>query len=209
MAGEHSTHGFSSGASWRAFGVLLLVAYPGTVHYAQPAVAVALLAALISYFAASLLSRNPARWLVPPAAAAAAFLARPEASWLLFIPPVAVNLALCWLFGRTLVRGRVPIIARFAMMEQGVLTPELAAYSRGLTRVWTLLFAACAAASAGLALSGNRDAWSLFTNLLNYLLVAGLFLGEFAYRRLRYRGYRYQSPWQLARKIGRTNLFED
>jgi uncharacterized membrane protein len=208
MAGEHSTRGFNSDLPWRAFGVLLLVAYPGTVHYAPPAAAIALLTALASYIAASLLSPHPARWLVPPVAAAAAFVALPDARWLLFIPPVALNLALCWLFGRTLVRGRVPIIARFAMMEQSVLTPELAAYTRALTRVWTLLFAACAAASAGLALSGNRDAWSLFTNLLNYLLVAGLFLGEFAYRRLRYRGYRHQSPWKLARNIGRTNLFK-
>ena len=208
MTGEHSTRGFSSGFSWRALGGLLLVAYPGMVHYAQPAAAIALLAAVVSYIAVSVLSSHPARWLVPPAAAAGAFLTLPEASWLLFIPPVAVNLALCWLFGRTLARGRVPMIARFAIMEHGVLTPQLAAYTRALTWLWTLLFAACAAASAALALSGNRDAWSFFTNLLNYLFVAGLFLGEFAYRRLRYRGHRHQSPWQLLRNIGRTNLFE-
>jgi uncharacterized membrane protein len=208
MAGEHLTHSLGSSLPWRAFGVLLLVTYPGTVHYAPPAAAIALLTALASYIGASLVRPRPARWLVPPAAAAVAFVAFPDARWLLFIPPVALNLALCWVFGRTLVRERVPIVAHFAMMEQGVLAPELAAYTRALTRLWTLLFAACAAASAGLALSGNRDAWSLFTNLLNYLLVTGLFLGEFAYRRLRYRGYRHQSPWKLARNIGRTNLFE-
>jgi uncharacterized membrane protein len=208
MAGKHLPSGLSSGLSWRVLGIVLMVAYPGAVHYAQPAAAIALLAALTSYGLASFLSTHPARWLVPPAAAAGAFLVLPDAGWLLLVPPVAVNLALCWLFGRTLVRERVPLIARFAIMEQGALTPDLAAYTRTLTWLWTLLFVACAAASAALALSGNRDAWSFFTNLLNYLLVAGLFLGEFAYRRLRYRGYRHQSPWQLLRNIRRTNLLE-
>lgn len=136
------------------------------------------------------------------------FFGLPNEGWLLYVPPVAINLGLCWLFGRTLRRGRVPLIARFALMEQGTLTPELAAYTRTLTWLWTLLFAGAAAASLLLALSGNRDAWSIFTNFLNYLLVAGLFLGEFVYRRLRFRSYRHQSPLQLLRNVRRTNLFE-
>jgi uncharacterized membrane protein len=48
----------------------------------------------------------------------------------------------------------------------------------------------------------------VFTNFLNYLLVAGLFLGEFLYRRVRFRNYRHQSPLQLLRNVRRTSLFE-
>ena len=155
-----------------------------------------------------MLIRHPLRWLAPLAAAGTFFLGLPDAQWVLYVPPVAINLTLCWLFGRTLVAGRVPLIARFAMLEQGTLTDELAAYTRMLTWVWTLLFAGAALASVLLALSGNRDAWSMFTNLVNYLLVAALFLGEFAYRRLRFRNYRHQSPLQLLRNVRRTNLFE-
>jgi uncharacterized membrane protein len=200
----------AAGASlpWRVLGVALFVAYPLTAHFAAPAAAIALLAALAAYVASSFLIRHPSRWLVPPAAAVAVFFASPDAAWLLYAPPVAINLALCWLFGRTLARGRVPLIARFAMMEQGTLSPELASYTRRLTWLWTLLFAGAAVASVVLALSGSRDAWSLFTNFLNYLLVAVLFLGEFAYRRLRFRSYRHHSPLQLLRNVRRTNLFE-
>jgi len=74
-----------------------------------------------------------------------------------------------------------------------------------LTRVtlWVLL-----PLSFVLALSGHHDAWSLFTNLINYLLVGALFLGEFAYRRVRFRNYRHHSPLQLLRNVRRTNLFE-
>jgi uncharacterized membrane protein len=194
--------------AWRALGVALFLAYPVTVHFARPAAAVALLAALAAYVASSFFIKQAWRWVVPPAAAMVFFFGFPDAEWALYLPPIAINLALCWLFGRTLVRGRVPLIARFALMEQGTLSPELTSYTRMLTWLWTLLFAAAALASALLALSGNRDAWSLFANFLNYVLVAVLFLGEFVYRRLRFRSYRHQSPLQLLRNVRRTNLFE-
>ena len=170
--------------------------------------ALALLATLAAYVAASLLTCHPLRWLVPATAACLFFVWSPDAPWLLYLPPIALNLGLCWIFGRSLARGRVPLIARFALMEQGALTDELARYTRVLTWMWTALFAAAALASLLLALSGKRDAWSLFTNFINYLLVATLFLGEFAYRRLRFRNYRHQSPLQLVRNVRQTKLFE-
>lgn len=193
--------------AWRSLGVALLLAYPPTVHFARPAAALTLLAALAAFLLASVFVHHPVRWALPPAAALMV-LGLPPADWPLYVPPVAINLALCWLFGRTLVKGRVPLIARFATIEQGTLTPELERYTRNLTWMWTFLFAAAAAISAALALSGNRDAWSLFTNLLNYLAVALLFLCEYVYRRVRWRQYRHHSPLQLLRNVQRTKLFE-
>ncbi|MCD6042171.1 MAG: hypothetical protein K0R40_1774 [Burkholderiales bacterium] len=189
-------------------GAALFVSYPLTVHFATPTAALALLAALAAFLAASFFVRHAARWLLPPLAGVAVFLASPPAHWLLYVPPVLINLCLCWVFGRTLVRGRTPLIARFAMLEQGELTAELAGYTRVLTWLWTLLFAGAAIASAALALSGERDAWSFFTNFLNYALVAALFLGEFAYRRVRYRAYRHASPLKLARNVRKAGLYE-
>lgn len=189
-------------------GLCLFVAYPAVTHFGTPALALALLAALAAYVASSLCLRHPLRWLAPPAAGIAVYWAAPPAEWLLFVPPILINLVLAWLFGRTLVRGRVPLIARFAIIEQGTLSAELAAYTRTLTWLWTSLFIGAAALSLALALSGQRDAWSLFTNFLNYLLVAALFVGEFVYRRLRFRNYRHHSPLQLLRNVRGTNLFE-
>ena len=186
----------------------LFVAYPAVAHFGRPAGALAVLAALAAYLVASLCLRHPLRWLAPPAAGIAVFWASPPAEWLLLVPPILINGMLAWLFGRTLVRGRVPLIARFAVMEQGTLSAELAAYTRALTWLWTLLFIAAALLSAALAMSGHRDAWSLFTNFINYLLVAALFLGEFVYRRLRFRNYRHHSPLQLLRNVRGMNLFE-
>ena len=189
-------------------GLCLFISYPAVAHFARPLVALALLAALVAYIAASLCLGPALRWLAPPAAGIAMYWGAPPAEWLLFVPPIVINLALAWVFGRTLVHGRVPLIARFAIMEQGTLSAELVTYTRTLTWLWTLLFIGAAALSLGLALSGQRDAWSLFTNFLNYLLVAALFLGEFVYRRVRFRNYRHHSPLQLLRNVRGTNLFE-
>jgi hypothetical protein len=43
---------------------------------------------------------------------------------------------------------------------------------------------------------------------VNYLLVAALFLGELAYRRVRFPRYRHASPLQLLRNVRRSGLFE-
>lgn len=189
-------------------GLCLFISYPAGVHLGTPPTALALLAALAGYIAASFWIHHPSRWFLPPIGAVAVAWASPPVEWMLFIPPILINLALAWLFGRTLVRGRVPLIARFAILEQGTLSAELVTYTRTLTWLWTLLFIAAAAVSLALGLSGHRDAWSLFTNLLNYVLVASLFLGEFVYRRLRFRNYRHHSPLQLLRNVRGTNLFE-
>jgi len=193
---------------WRLVGVCLLVSYPAVAHFASSQTALAVLAALVAYLLAALWLHNPLRWLLVPAVGATVYWLAPPAEWLLFVPPVLINLALAWVFGRTLVRGRVPLISRFALMEQATLTPEVASYTRLLTWLWTLLFIAAAATSLVLALSGHHDAWSLFTNLINYLLVGALFLGEFAYRRVRFRNYRHHSPLQLLRNVRRAKLFE-
>ena len=194
--------------AWRLLGLCLFAAYPAVAHFGKPMTALALLAALVAYLLAAAWIHHPVRWLAPPAVGCAVYWLAPPAEWLLFIPPIAINLALAWLFGRTLLRGRVPLISRFALMEQETLSPEVAGYTRLLTWLWTALFVAAAAISLVLAVSGHHDAWSLFTNLINYLLVGALFLGEFAYRRVRFRNYRHHSPLQLLRNVRRAKLFE-
>jgi uncharacterized membrane protein len=189
-------------------GLCLFASYPAVTHFGKPVVALAVLAALLAYLFAAVWIHNPLRWLMPPAVGGALYWLAPPAEWVLFLPPIAINLALAWVFGRTLRHGRMPLISRFALMEQATLSPEVAAYTRLLTWLWTVLFIAAAAVSLVLALSGHHDAWSLFTNLINYLLVGALFLGEFAYRRVRFRNYRHHSPLQLLRNVRRAKLFE-
>src|SRR5262245_33412566 len=138
----------------------------------------------------------------PLACHTAVSLGDPRAAALGISLPLLVNLSLCALFGRTLLGGREPMIARFARLERGGdLPPDLVLYARRLTWIWTAFFALMAATSLGLALWGTVTAWSLFTNVVNYLLVALLFAGEYAWRRFRFRHYHHASPREILRRL--------
>ena len=127
---------------------------------------------------------------------------------LLYAPPVALNVLLCAVFAATLRPGAEAMVSRFARIEHGsALPPDLVRYTRILTGVWAAFFAAMAMVSISLALWGSVGAWSLFTNLLNYLLVALVFALEYLYRRVRFRHYRHLSPGEVVRRLHTYRIF--
>ena len=95
-------------------------------------------------------------------------------------------------------------MSRFARIHRGgELAPDLARYTRNLTAAWAVFFLVMAVISATLAVTGPLAAWSLFSNLLNYLLVVLFFVLEYAYRRVRYRHHPHASPWQMIVRLAR------
>jgi uncharacterized membrane protein len=99
-----------------------------------------------------------------------------------FVEHVGINLMLAVVFGRTLAAGRVPLCARFAELLHGTLPPEVQAYTRRVTLAWTLFFALLALASAVLYLGGFLTAWSALATMASPLLVALMFVVEYAIR---------------------------
>lgn len=123
-----------------------------------------------------------------------------------FLLPVIVYCALFALFAGTLRSGRMPMISRFARMEQGELNEELSAYTRRLTAIWSAFFLGMAALAAGLAAWAPLQVWYLHTFFFSYVLIAALFLGEYVYRRWRYPNYRHAPPWELLRNVIKQGL---
>jgi uncharacterized membrane protein len=118
---------------------------------------------------------------------------------LLRLPPVVVNLALAAWFGKSLRPGEEPVISWFARLDRGELVPELAAYSRRLTAIWTVFFVIMALLCALLAVFADAETWSIFANGISYVLIGSLFVGEYVYRRVRYRHYSHTSlPHQIS-----------
>src|SRR5690606_9778916 len=132
---------------------------------------------------------------------------RGQALLQLYAAPVLLNLLVAWLFGRSLRRGRTPLVERIARLLHGApLAPDLVRYTRRVTLGWTVLLLALALLNAALALLATpgglletagisppvtvpRTLWSLFANLLNYVVLALAFCGEFLWRRLRFPGH--------------------
>lgn len=109
------------------------------------------------------------------------------------IPHTAIYLILLATFGRTLARGREPIITGFARRVHGTLPPNMRTYTRRLTRAWCLFFAAQIAISAGLFMLAPLAVWSLFVNVLNLPLLVLMFGAEYLYRTACHRDFPHAS----------------
>lgn len=207
----------------------LALAYPFLAHAANArgdgvlaAVALADLAAIVML--GPLLARSGRAWaamgilvwvLVPLSTFRYATLP-------LLAPPVLFTALAGWLFARTLVGGRVPLVTRMASALHAkppdALEPGLAGYTRALTGVWAALLFALSAVNLVLALFAVPEGLfarlgqptplpildaqgSLFANVLVHGVVAACFLAEYGWRRYRFREQPYRDLPDFLRKL--------
>lgn len=142
----------------------------------------------------------------------------------LLAPPVVFIALVGWLFGRTLVKGRVPLITRIveALYAQASMpmTPDLYRYTRQLTFAWALvlgllavinlLLALCAVPDGVLAQLGHvppvsvtSAQWSLFANVLNYGIVGSFFVVEYLLRKRRFPQRPYRNVLEFGQQMAR------
>ncbi|NIJ90466.1 putative membrane protein [Xanthomonas campestris] len=191
-------------------GVLLAVAYSPLAHWAnathRPELAVIAGGLLVlMVLIEPMVARRAWAWAlaVPTLLALSALWHSPYAMLLLAAPPVVFTGWIAWFFGRSLRRGRTPLITRIVeglYRQAGMpITPEQYRYTRRLTLAWALLLCAltlvnlvlglCAEPSGVLAQLGYASPLpisdaraSLFANLLAYGVVGGFFVGEYLLR---------------------------
>jgi uncharacterized membrane protein len=208
-----SGHPSLAGERLKGIMIALAVSYPLLAHLAVVRGSEPLLALSLAVLALAVLLPGLARGRAAAIAGAAviavllAGLARSSLAWLpLYAPSVITDLVAAALFARTLSPGHVPLIERFVRLMHAPgepIDPAVQAYARRLTLGWALLFALLALASLLLALCATpngillllgvqppvsvpQEAWSLFANVLEYALVAGFFVIEYAIRRRRF-----------------------
>ncbi len=196
------------GWAWKALVVLACIAYEYSVYVSVSNAQSGLLHTILLWLPLVVLagwimarSGNKLLWL-GALSSVGAFVYLMEHEARLGLPVVsgishaAVYLFLFWYFARTLVRGREPLISRFARSMHGVLDPETSLFTRNATLAWCVFFAAQLIASALLFAFAPLGAWSLFINVLNLPLVALMFVGQFVYRKIGYPGCQGASVWQ-------------
>lgn len=130
-------------------------------------------------------------------------LARPGLVATAGLSHAALNLSLLALFGHSLQPGHTPLATAMARRLRGTLSPQVAAYTRGVTWLWCGVFALQLATSAALLLLAPVAAWSLFVNVLNAPLVLLVFAGEYAVRKVWLRHEPHTSPLAMMRRFGR------
>jgi uncharacterized membrane protein len=144
-----------------------------------------------------------------------------DIAWLpLYAPPVVISFGMAWTFGQTLKLGEVPLIERIVRLmhrEDEKLDAAIPLYARRLTLLWTVLFLTLGLVNLALALLATpngillwldiqpavtvpRHIWSLFANLLNYVILTAFFLVEYAYRRYRFPQQPYANVFDFIRR---------
>lgn len=204
------------------------VAYPVAAHLAVLSANAASVAASVGLLVVLVLlpalrARRPLAWALLLVAGIGLYgaAARGQALLLLFLPPILINGFMTWLFGHTLRAGRLPLIERIIRAlhdERDDLDAAIIGYARRLTFAWASLFAALAAVNlllAALAVPGGflRAAgidppvavplatWSLFANVLNYVIVGAMFAIEFRFRRRRFPQQSYRGFLDFLRRL--------
>ncbi|RDI98886.1 xanthomonadin biosynthesis protein [Dyella solisilvae] len=204
-------------ALWFAYPVLALA---GMLTHQQGYSLAACALLLTLLMAPALATRRPLPWL-----AWTLLLAAMGWLWLhgmvgllLECVPIAINVLLASLFGRSLRAGSMPLIARFIEAVEGperLLTPGVATYARQLTWFWTLLTATqalvlavlllCAEPGGLLAQLGVASPWPVpagpaqaYVHFGGYGLIAAAFLLEHGFRRWRLRHVSHPRFHELA-----------
>jgi uncharacterized membrane protein len=191
--------------SRQALGAALFLAYPVLTH-AAVVTGLAYLAwtawlclAVLVYLAI------PGKWGLASVVLLAAAPLVADTDALLKLPPVVFNVALAVWFGRTLAPGEEPMISWFARVVRGTEVPaDLVRYTRSWTVIWTVFFVIMAGVSAALAVLATAHTWSVFTNGIDYLLLGAMFVGEYVFRRVRYRHHEHRPFVEMVRTMVRS-----
>jgi uncharacterized membrane protein len=218
----------SESAALRQVTTALSFAYPVLAHLAIARNSAGLTIAALTLLAAVSLLPGLARgaaaaWLAVPLVGAVYWWLSTVAVPVLplYVPPIIVPAFLAYVFGNTLMPGRTPLISQLIrLLHTSGDEPESAvwSYARRLTAAWTVLFVALAAFNLVLAalaepdgllrtggirpaLAVSHELWSLFTNLIEYLVVAAFFLIEYAYRRQRFPRQPYRNMFDFIRRM--------
>lgn len=136
-----------------------------------------------------------------------AFVLLEQSAGIVYALPVMICLSLAALFGLTLLPGRLALISRLALHVHGELDPRTARYTRRVTEAWTGFFLLLALESLLLGMYAPPAIWSLFTNFLNYVFVALLFVIEYRVRLHALKGLEHPGFINFLRILARTRLW--
>ena len=189
----------------------LLLLYPAAVHWsllagrndlALSALLVLCLAFVTMYFStANRIAATPITIVAILLLLLGASFINHSSFPVVLLPP-AINVGLCWMFGRTLRHGSDALITRFARLIEGENLPtDVVRYTRTVTFVWCLAFGALALEAALLAVLAPPEIWSLFAHGINHLFVAAVFVAEYTYRRWRFRDRPHLSPLRFLKSL--------
>lgn len=136
--------------------------------------------------------------------------ARGRAHEVLGVLPILINAGLCWIFARTLRRGREPLVTRVVRVVEGADRLQIAGvagYTRAVTVYWAILAGAQVAALGAcwlrvLARGAGAAPWAhAWLQVGGYALPLLAMAAEYAWRRWRFRGQPHLPAHLFVRRL--------
>ncbi len=131
---------------------------------------------------------------------------RGDSLQILYIPPLLINVAFFLLFANSLRPQKIPLITRFATLVRGKIDPQIADYTRRVTQWWAYLFLIIIVETIALTLYAPITIWSLFTNFINYFLIALFFFIEYQIRIRWLSDVKHHSFLKMLRAISKVDI---
>ncbi len=128
---------------------------------------------------------------------------------LIQLVPMMVFLLLAVFFGRTLLPGSVPLVARIAASARDIpptlvheqMPPELLRYTRKVTAFWAAMFVFFAAEDLGMLWLSPAMPWPYLINVANFVIILSLLVGEYLYHSRRYPNPKHNNFLDFVRDV--------
>lgn len=108
-----------------------------------------------------------------------------DSRWL-FVEPVVISAAFLLLFGSTLRPASMPMVERFARMQEAELSPAQQQWCRLWTWIWCGFFVVNGSTALLLSMLAPLQWWAWYTSGFSYVLMGILFATEWTMRRRRF-----------------------
>ena len=172
--------------------IILMLAYPAVAHTAlwleQPLFVISYLVFIFSLFAMDkCINRHwysgLALWIL--IAFVTYFIQQTYAQYLIYLPSIFILFSLFLLFSHSLQKGQTPLITHYAIIlnNKQKLDEQHFSYTRSLTLVWAIFLLSMVIISITLAVFYSLASWSLFSNIISYVLITIFFVLEFFFRK--------------------------
>ncbi|GLS27439.1 hypothetical protein [Marinibactrum halimedae] len=125
--------------------------------------------------------------------------------YILSIPAMVIPISLFIVFGQTLLPRQVPLVTAVGESARGPLTESMRRYTRRVTQLWVVVLGSMAISTGAFMLFASPNTLSVMTNIVNYLIVSGVFVGEFYYRKYRFKDHNHPTFSEYLKIIVRYN----
>lgn len=125
---------------------------------------------------------------------------------LIRLPPLFILGLIASVFWTSLLPGREALVTAMGEKHRGPLSARMRAYTQGVTIFWAIFLLGQFALTLYFSIYGPEWVWALFTNAVNYLSVAMVFVAEYLIRRWRFPEHDHPSFIDYVKIVVSSNV---